>query len=160
MEKWTFLILGLVLGIPISYFVNLTTPSLGSYLKNRSLSIRERKIKAVISGYKVYRGYKVNPSSMTIVLLSLIAAALAILASMFVFSFVFPAASTKLIDLLLLAVVYFMASRILTAVEYIRDFDRFKEQTVKKLVKQRGNPEDLDKIDKEFEKPKQETARK
>ncbi|MFT3891275.1 MAG: hypothetical protein QM730_06540 [Anaerolineales bacterium] len=145
MNNWVTFVLGLVLGIPIAYFVNLTTPALGIYLKNRSLSKQEQKIKTAINTYKLYKSYKANPITLMLAILSFVMGALAILGTMFMFSFIFQRTLFTIIGLLLLGVLYFMASRILSAFGYLQDFDKFREQAVKKLIKLGGNPEDLDK---------------
>jgi len=145
MKELGWILVGLILGIPFNYFINLTTPALGVYLKNRSLSRRERKIKVLLNSYEIYKGYKADPSSMLLALVSLIAGGLAVLGIMFVFSSVIQGDLFKIFTLLLLWALCFMANRMITAVQNVRDFDKFKERVVKELVKLGGNPEDLEK---------------
>lgn len=50
-DNWIFLALSVLLSIPVGIFVNLVTPSIDTYLKNRSLSANERQIKTLLIRY-------------------------------------------------------------------------------------------------------------
>ena len=68
MENWIFLLLGLLLGIPINYFVAFTSPWLKSYFEKRSLTLRERELDIIQNKYKLLKGLNKFPEAISIAL--------------------------------------------------------------------------------------------
>jgi hypothetical protein len=135
MKELGWILVGLTLGIPISYFINLSTPWVGSYIKNRSLSRRERKMKMAISRYETFKGYKENPLMMVVMLLSLVLWAVVILGVIVIFSFVFSETLYKFISVALLYLLYYITNAVSTAIENVRKFNEFEGKTLSKLLK-------------------------
>ncbi len=61
-------LIGAIFSIPFGIFVNITTPWVVSYFKNRSLSSRQRKAIGIITRYERIKEFRDNPSSLIIYL--------------------------------------------------------------------------------------------
>jgi hypothetical protein len=61
MESWLFLLLGLILGIPLSIFANFATPWVKSYIDKSFLSSRKKRIESLINEYRRRKKYEHSP---------------------------------------------------------------------------------------------------
>ena len=151
-DNWIFLLLSLILSIPIGIFINIVSPSVETYLKNRSLSSKERQIKTLLIRYvniKNRREYPYfragmyhNRQRWTLVFLIFLPLLVFGLAGL-IFEF-FPSPSILRSILMMIAnIIYVVAVLKLTA--DVRDyvhFEAFKRRTTNKLKKLGCNPRD------------------
>jgi hypothetical protein len=170
---WKTLLLGAFIGaiiaIPFSVFGNLVTPWVKSYFEKRKLTTQERRIYILASRYKSIKKMKEN--LVYFILLAFRQIALLFVAVFFfigisagiTINFVGDFKDSIFADEFLNRVVIFLALLICSYFSYdiIKDintimrFDKFREKTIAKLKKLGGNPEELDKIDREIEAEKQ-----
>jgi hypothetical protein len=167
-----FLILGIL--IPIVY--DLAKPWIGSYWKKSSLSFRERRLYLLYLKYEDVKRMKESPHFFNLMAIRNIAYALVALGTMIFiggafilprFSWIkspvpkFPMLTGIFNDVMLvfeLASFIILVSMLMTTTEYswnAMHFDTFREETIAKIIKLGGNPEELEKIDKEIEAQKQ-----
>jgi hypothetical protein len=164
MENWLFLFLGLLLGIPFSIFANISTPWIKSYIENRSLTTKQRRIKILIEHYKWLKKLKETPALLNIVAFKQIAYTLmfitmTILAIGFIILTNFLDIKTgyetgstylhwlgylALVGLSAFAALYYI-SNMISDINNILSFDWFRKMTIARLKKLGGNPEELDK---------------
>ena len=161
MDNWLFLLLGLILGIPLSIFANMLTPSVISYFKNRSLSRRERKLKEIIYRYKKIKGCKDNPILLIVMIYKNISSVLLFLVSMIMGFGILSLPNTVINNpvtenfwgfmriLVIFVMLYFGSSFLLWQSRDIcvdvESFDKYKRRVISEIISLRGNPEDLDK---------------
>jgi len=154
-SNWFFLIVAWVLSIPTAIIINLATPSIDTYLKNRSLSFRERQIKAILIRYiniKNMREYpavrfKASHSSLNKLMWLNFISPIITLGLFIVINILLPDKSLvrDVLEFIASFPVYYVT--IFAAIDMsnwfsIRFFDSFKKRTIKKLRKLGCNPKD------------------
>ncbi len=154
-----------LLSIPTGIFII----RLDDYLKNRSLTAKERKVKALLTHYREVVKHnaksKFDSDDMIPVFMKVaffpIAIALVMLLSVNTFKDVLGDRANIFIELVYFAMFPFLVYAMilgprvtLMVIDSIR-FDEYRSKTVVKLKKLGGNPEELDEIDKEIEAEKQ-----
>jgi hypothetical protein len=160
-DNWIFLLFGILLGIPASIFANLVTPSVDTYLKNRSLSAKERKKLILFTRYRDVKKGKKNPVFSTEATPYSWLLVYPALYGVYVTSSAYDLSSSALwltLHILYLIVMTYYFIRLFQDFTIFWDykhFDRYKGRVIKKLKKLGGNPEGLDKIDREIEAEKQ-----
>ncbi|MBI5352128.1 MAG: hypothetical protein HZB50_05780 [Chloroflexi bacterium] len=58
-------LIGALIAIPFSYFINLTTPSMKTWLDKRSINNKGKSIKRIKKEYEITKKYKENPEALT-----------------------------------------------------------------------------------------------
>jgi hypothetical protein len=160
MDNWAIFVLGLILGIPLSIFANIATPSVRSWYNRSIFSSRKKRVDAILEEYRRIKKYRENQIELGHYALTNLAWGLSQMTILiFVVGFdilivMNNIISTKHSDLRLSAifitsiwgiVVYRTFISLFNTMVNIRGYKLYKEQTIKKLIKLGGNPEDLDK---------------
>jgi len=158
MDGISWALLYFVLPIGLGTLVYIGIPWTRYFFENGSLSIREGQIKALIDDYRWVKRRKedsqhsvVRLVGLTIVYLLLILA-VPIFASIIIIDFYEATTELKVTFILpwIIGVslsyylILLMQDRLRITINAY-NFDKYKEMTIKKLVKLGGNPEDLDK---------------
>jgi hypothetical protein len=159
MENWKFTLLGLLLGIPLSYFVNLTTPWVKSYFKKRSLSLRERRLYILHLRYRYIKNLTKLPSMIIFPMFKYLAIGLAMLIVLVtsIGIFLLPRFQQKPLSsevfagfiFLLALMAAFPLIRMIDEMDDIMNFDKYREKVISKIKKLGGNPKDVDKEETE-----------
>jgi len=143
-DNLIFLALAWLLSIPTGILINLVTPSIDTYLKNRSLSAKERKIKIVLIRYINIKNLKEHPVFIdkTPVFLWLPFVSVGLI---FLILTLFPNFSWFRVIIEIIASIPMYYSIILMNKDMANRldfffFDRFKRRTIKKLKKLGCNP--------------------
>ena len=146
-------LIGAIVGFPFGIFGNIVTSPIQDYLKNRSLSSRQRKIKAILLDYELAKFYSSNSLYLILYVFQLIAlglAAITMLIMVATVSILFP--WIYISKFVLLALMGYLGSytirlffRIPSTIMNSLDLNKYKEKTIIELRKLGGNPEDLDK---------------
>jgi hypothetical protein len=165
MENWVFLFLGLIL----AYLLDFTKPWVTSIFQKSTLSIRERRLISLQKEYKTIKNYQKKPEKFLILfmghilfLLMIGILMLATIGTSIVNVYGKSAEAMKVIrwgaeiwfNLCVVLASYIFFSIALLSIKVL-DFDKYKQETIVKLKKLGGNPEELDKIDREIEAEKQ-----
>jgi hypothetical protein len=165
MENWVIFMLGLVLGIPLSILANIATPWVKSYYENRSLSNRERKILLLknhyakakhINNHPEFSGFYVAvPFAIgligivaEIIMIGILVGHYILVQVSVIDSSLFNIIFYQFMFIFIMILPWLSLNRFFGIINLISDaweFDKYKEETIKKLIKLGGNPEDLDK---------------
>jgi hypothetical protein len=155
MENWSSIIIGLILGIPLSYLVNLTTPWMQSNIAKSVFVSRQKRLKNLRDEYEYKKRLAQNPVLITpTALRNLLWILIALPTDILIFVFILfvPQIDDNLRTVLLVAqttgFLFGFRSFVFQAISLITDtldFENYKKRKIDKIMKLGGNPEDLDK---------------
>ncbi len=159
METLQFILINIVLPLTVGILGSFAYPRIESYFKNRSLSFRERRIKALLGDYRTVKVINENIQGLQIIVLREIASGLFQLTILIlVIGTIILANLTESFwrMMIIIIIISFLGTNTYQTFRKIRDimnkailFDKYKEKTIAKLKKLSGNPEDLDKEETE-----------
>jgi hypothetical protein len=167
MDNWIVQLLGWIGAFILGVFVNLATPVIRSMFQRSTLSLRNRRIKVLTSRYEAVKAYNENPSKLTVFSSQLMAEGLRRLTLLIILctAAVITGIRNGFNDATFNFVIYtigitggYVSSKfddIERAAKDTTNFEPYRVKTVNQLKRWGGNPEILDKIDREIEAEKQ-----
>ena len=160
MSTLTWIFLYLILPMALGILGNFATPWVKSYIENRSLTTKQRRIKILVARYRDIKKKREHPAYFNLVIWKTVTTVLALLIALSglvgsiairysIPDVVLATGEVTFVDYFPIVVVpvlgIFGMWAISKDIDAVLGFDKFKEKTVKKLKELGGNPEDLDK---------------
>jgi hypothetical protein len=147
MDTLSWIFLYLLLPLALGLLGNFATPWIRSLFIKGSISMRERRIEALVNEYRRIKAYRDNNglflgsflSHIALILVD-IASLVAIVGFLILESFYSPRPPATSFQngviyiYLLMIMVYYLAVSITLLRVKVRDFDKYKEKTIKKLL--------------------------
>lgn len=154
MQEWFFLLLGLFLGIPFSYFAEFTFPWVKSYFKKSSLSIRDKKLYSIIQRYQHIKRMREVPTYLNLHMFRSIGFVLILLVLQLANTGLDILGTRKTFTntangIIVVAVAFFnivVLNRMIMDTNDAIRFPSFEERVLRKVEKLGGNPKDLDRL--------------
>lgn len=157
MENWVTEVIKILVGAIAGVLLTELFPTIKNYFKRSSDSLKKRSLDTIKEKYMAYRRYHENHS--TLIVRSIRYLSLAMVHCVILGSFLGVSllalpkreSYSTFFDIIPGLIGFYTGyiitrlADVVTVIDAIADFDNFREETIKKLIKLGGNPEDLDK---------------